>query len=152
MDSGNTPAIAAPQRWRILAVLLRLLGVIDLLAVVVVGLPLEGIESIHRWTGLEPIPAQSLVEYLIRATAMMYGMFGALLIFLSLDVARFRPVIRFLGALAILHGTVMTVVDRSLGMPWWWCAAEGPIFAAIGIVIVVLSRPYSASNAESQTA
>lgn len=118
--------------------LLRVLGTIDLLAIVIVFLPANGIVAAHRLTGLETLPEAPLVGYLIRTSSALYALHGALILFMSADVARYRPVIRLLGWLAIVHGALNLYIGTVVGMPVWWRCAEGPTFAAAGFAILFL--------------
>ncbi len=118
--------------------LLRGLGTVDLLAVVVVFLPGEMILASHRLTGLGSLPDAPLVGYLIRTSSALYGLHGALILFLSFDVPRYRPVIRLLGWLAMVHGALNLFIGAVVGMPLWWRCVEGPTFAAAGIALIFL--------------
>lgn len=136
---SEVPPIAhRSQRW--LAGLLRGLGLIDLAALVPVFLPMPSIAWVHQWMGLEPLPDGRIVEYLVRTTPALYALHGALLLYVSFDVVRYRPVIRLLGWLMAAHGAVLVFIDFHAGMPLWWTWCEGPIFAVSGLALVVLSK------------
>lgn len=126
------------RRHGALAWLLRMLGAVDLLAVAFVFLPAEVIAAAQRLTGMEGAPDAPLVGYLIRTSSALYALHGALILFLSCDVQRYRPLIRLLGWLAIAHGALSIYIGIRVGMPLWWRCIEGPIFAAAGMVILVL--------------
>lgn len=128
------------RRDRILAGLLRGLGAADLLALAVVFLSDETIDAFNRLAGLDPLPESPLVSYLIRSTSVLYALHGALLLGMATDVVRYRPLIRLLGWLAILHGGLLFYIDFQADLPGWWRSVEGPAFALCGLAIVMLSR------------
>jgi hypothetical protein len=130
----------ASRRDRVLTWLLRMLGAVDLLAVAVVFLPNEFIDAISQAVGLRPLPELPAVDYLVRSCSALYALHGALLLGLSTDVVRHRPLIRLLGWLAMIHGGLLFHVDTQAGVPDWWRFSEGPTFALCGLVIAVLSH------------
>jgi hypothetical protein len=123
-----------------LTILLRIIGGTALLAVVAVIMPLSWMASFHRWFGLGEMPIAPVVEYLARSLSAFYALFGAFCLFLSSDLARYRPVVRFLGWLAAVTGIALIGIDVAAGMPWWWTASEGPPTIAAGALIVFLAR------------
>lgn len=134
---------------------LRMLAVIDLSAILVLFLPLKNLGEISQALGFDGEPSSPLVEYLIKATSVLYALHGALMYGMSADVVRYRPLIHWLGCLAVCHGGVMVGLDWQLGLPGWWCAAEGPVFLVCGTVVMLLAagndrhRPDSAGNREN---
>ena len=130
---------AERQSHRWLAVVLRVLGVLDLLALAVIVLPQRLIAGMHEWVGLGEFPVQPVVTYLSRSTSLLYALHGALLIYLASDVARYLPVIRFVGRLLICCGMALLGIDFVEGMPLWWTLVEGPAIAMIGAVILKLA-------------
>jgi hypothetical protein len=132
---------ALTVRFSRLSWLLWILGCVDLLALGVVVLPARWIDAVNRAAGLENIGDSLIAGYLVRSTSALYALHGALLLFMSRDVVRYLPVIRFLGWLAVVHGAILLLVDVSVGMPGWWCAVEGPIFVLCGVAVLSLSGP-----------
>lgn len=120
--------------------LLQLLGIIDLLALVAVVMPLEWMSQIHASCGMGPLPEGRIVGYLARTTSALYALHGALILFISIDIDRYRPLIRFLAYAAVAHGTILLGIDLSHGMPWFWTVLEAPIFATIGVIVCWLLR------------
>lgn len=131
------------QSSRRLAWVLRLLGALDLLALIAVVLPRTGLEAAHRWIGLGEWPDAPIVGYLARSASVLYALHGALVVYLSFDVERYRPLIRFLAVLALVHGGIMFAIDWHEGMPLWWQCVEGPGFAATGGLVLALLRQAS---------
>ena len=120
--------------------LLRLSGGLELLAVPFIAFPLWGMNAIHeRWLGLGPLPAGPIVEYLARTLSALYAMHGAVLVALSMNVDRYRPLIRLVGRLHVIGGAVFLAIDIAAGMPWWWTLNEGPPIAAGGYLITWLA-------------
>jgi hypothetical protein len=115
----------ATQAWW-LAAWLRVIGVIDLVAVAAVVLPNETLGAIHADLALGSWPEAPIVAYLARSASWMYVLCGALFLYLSNDVVRYRPLIRFLTLCGVATGFVLIGIDWSAGMPGWWTASEGP--------------------------
>ena len=63
-----------------------------------------------------------------------------MVVFISFDVMCYAGLIRFLALASLLHGAVLFGIDVAEGMPLLWRCAEGPIFAASGVVILWLQR------------
>src|SRR5687768_4485453 len=136
---GNRPAI----RWT-----LRCLGFIDLCALVAVVMPHEWMQFGHLAAGLGDLPEAPVVGYLARSTSALYAMHGMLVLYMSFDVTRYWPLIRFFAAAAVVHGFIMLGIDLSERMPFWWTIVEGPGFAATGLaVLVVQAMTASAARA-----
>ena len=123
-----------------LAILLRLIGVIGLIALGPVLMPFSWMASTHRWLGLGEMPGGPAVEYLARSVSAFYAMFGALCLVLSADLERDRPVVRSLGALGALMGVILIGADTAAGMPLWWTITEGPPTIAFGALVFFLAR------------
>lgn len=129
----------APQD-RALTWVLRAFGVIDLLSLLAVAAPRVWLDWGSRLTETGPLPDTPLVNYLVRTGCAMYALHGATVLFLSFDIARYRPLIRFLGIVAIAHGGLVGAIDWVAGMPLWWRWLEGPAFSMTGIIVLALCR------------
>jgi hypothetical protein len=127
-------------RHRRVAVALRVLGTIDLLALVAALAPRPWIVLAHEWCGLGPLPDGPVVGYLYRSASVMYALHGATILFVAGDVARYWRLIRFLAVLAVVHGALLFGIDAAEQMPGWWRWVEGPGFAATGAVVLWLQR------------
>jgi hypothetical protein len=121
-----------------LAVALRILGCVDLVALAAVAMPHGWMARGHAWAGLGELPAAPIVGYLARSISFLYALHGATVLFISFDVDRYRPLITFLAVIALAHGAVMLGIDLAEGMPLWWTAVEGPGFSATGGVVLSL--------------
>jgi hypothetical protein len=137
MIAGMTPGTAdVSLKW-----LLRLVGGVELLAIPFILFPVGWMDAVHdRLLGLGPLPRGPIVEYMARSLSVLYAGHGALVVRLSFDVPRFRPLIAFLGGLHLYFGLALLGTDLAAGMPWYWTLAEGPGIAAVGVVILVLAR------------
>ncbi|HUT09642.1 MAG TPA: hypothetical protein VMY42_04035 [Thermoguttaceae bacterium] len=122
-----------------LAILLRISAVLLLTAVVPAVMPFAWMVEIHQRLGLGELSHARLTGYLTRSLSALYAMHGALLMFVSFDVRRFLPVIRCLAVLKLVFGTGMIVLDVAVGMPTWWIVGEGPLIAALGVVLLWLA-------------
>ncbi|MDA0833205.1 MAG: hypothetical protein O2955_11675 [Planctomycetota bacterium] len=119
---------------------LRILGVIDLLALIAVFMSRAQMASLHDWSGLESFPEGTVVGYLARSASLMYALHGALILYLSTDVVRYAAVIRFLGFAALVHGAAVFAIDMIEAMPMWWRWVEGPCFATTGLIVLLMQR------------
>ena len=134
---------------RILVWLLRLSGAMTLTALGAVFMPYDWMNLIHQRLGMGELPDIPIVGYLTRSVSALYALHGALLIFVSLDVVRYLPVVRFLGWAGVVMGVLLFGVDRAVGMPVPWTNREGPFVVAISAVILVLARRVKAHTPNS---
>jgi hypothetical protein len=117
---------------RLLTWLLRFVGAITLLAYIAVVMPRRWMEASHTALGLGEMPPGPLVDYMIREASYFYGASGVLLLIMSLDVPRYRPLIQFTGVSFLLAGPIFAAIDISAGMPWLWTLSDGLGCAAFG--------------------
>lgn len=122
---------------------LRLLGLIDMLALIAVVMPLEWMSQVNDLCGLETFPESRIVSYLARTTSALYALHGALVLFISFDIDRYRPLITFLGLVAVVHGAILLGIDLAVGMPFLWTLLEAPSFTATGIAVLWIQRQKS---------
>jgi len=121
-----------------LAIALRIFGLFDLLALIAVVAPRSWLAAAHAFVGLGDLPDAPIVGYLARSSSALYALHGAMILFVSYDTERYRPLIRFLAFAALIHGLVVLGIDLAVGMPWLWTLFEGPAFAVTGVVVLVL--------------
>ena len=124
---------------KVLVLLLRLDGIIMLSALFPSMMPLAWMKEAHRCLGMGELPDGPIIGYLTRSLSVMYAMHGALLFFVSLDVRRFLPVVKFMAILTILFGLWMTALDVVVGMPPFWIASEGPSLFVLYCVVLWLT-------------
>jgi hypothetical protein len=120
--------------------LLRGTGGVMLCALVFVFCPFEWMQAIHRRLGMGEIEHTPLLSYLIRTLSAMYASFGAVLAFISCDADRYRPLVDFLGIVAVLGGVGVTILDAVIELPLWWTATEGPFTVLLGLLLLTLRR------------
>jgi hypothetical protein len=125
---------------RILVIVLRSVGVIDLLAIGAVLMPQRLMALGHSWAGLGPFPDAAIVGYLARSASALYALHGALIVFISFDVRRYWNLIAFLAWAAIVHGIIIAGIDTAEGVPRWWTILETSCIIAIGLVILSLQH------------
>jgi hypothetical protein len=109
-----------------------------LCALAFVFCPFEWMRAIHERLGMGELQYTPLTSYLTRTLSAMYATVGAILVFISFDVKRYRPLIGFLGVVAVLGGTGATILDAVLGLPAFWTATEGPFTVVLGLALIVL--------------
>jgi hypothetical protein len=130
--------VSNPERK--LALFLRAIGCLDLLAVAAVVMPRPALDLAHTWAGLEAIPLEPIVWYLARSASALYVLHGAIVVFISIDVLQYERLIRFMAFATLLHGAVLFGIDVAEGMPPLWRFSEGPVFAATGLIVLWLQR------------
>jgi hypothetical protein len=125
---------------RTVALALRFFGAIDMLALVAVAMPYAWMQAIHARLGLGVMPDAPIVEYLARHVSLWYAVHAATFLYLSTDVPRFRPVIRFLGWFGLAFVVVLAWINAGSGLPLWWVVQE-PVGGSVeAIVLLVLLR------------
>jgi hypothetical protein len=139
----NAPSISNETEHRSksarrLALVLCGMGAFDTLALVAVAMPHEWLGLLHRWAGLGAIPEGPIVGYLARSASALYALHGAIVVFISFDVARYERLIRFMALAALIHGAVILGIDLVENLPPLWRFAEGPCFSATGAVVLWL--------------
>jgi hypothetical protein len=123
-----------------LVVLLRLIGAAELAALLFVFVPTEWIGFIHDHVlGLGPFPDWPIAVYLARHLSALYAVHGALLMAISLDPRRYRPLARLLGWCHVGLGVALAWTDWSAGFHWVWAVAEGMLVGGCGGLVVWFS-------------
>lgn len=135
------------ERW--LVYLLRFGGLLLGSAFFAILLPDEWMAAIHRRLGLGAYPAAPLTSYLTRSVSALYAFHGGLLLVLSSDVRRFRPVLRFVAWATIGLGLALTAIDVQAGLPSWWALLEGPWVVITGSLLLwLVGRTASATDSQ----
>jgi hypothetical protein len=128
-----------PSAWLVLV--LRATAVLFLLAFAGVVMPESWMKTVYEWDGLGPWPGGALLVYLARAVSMLYGFCGLLALYLSFDVRRYLPLIRFLAIVGFPFAPVMFVVIWAAGLPTVWAVSEPAGILVISALWYVASRP-----------
>ena len=143
-ETGAQHDEARVRNDRRLRLFLTLVGAADLLAVIVVFLPTACLGWAHEAVGLGSLPDGRIVGYLARSTSLLYGIHGAMLLVLAIDVARYRDLIRWYGRVIAVAGWLLVGVDIAEAMPVWWTVFEGIAVVGIGVVILTLCHEHAA--------
>ena len=112
----------APERHLIW--FLRFTAVILLAALPAVVMPSAWMRTISVWLGLGGLPELPLVEYLARSLSGLYAMAGVFCWFVSGDVPRYLPLLRFVIPVAVVFGAMLIVLDVVIEMPTGWIVCE----------------------------
>ena len=133
-----------------LALLLRVVGGLCLLALVSLWMPRGWIVAGHRWLGWGPFPDSPVSEYLARSVSALSAFYGGLLVALSLDVQRYTPLIRYQAVAIMLLSASGVVVGSWAGMPLWFVGGDAVACWTYSIAMLLLVRRVQSSNAESR--
>jgi len=137
--------VAVPFGW--LVFVLRATAVLFLLALVGATLPESWMKAVYEWGELGPWPGGALLVYLARAVSILYGFYGLLTLYLSFDVRRYLPLIRFMAIVGFPFAPVMFVVIWAAGLPTVWAVSEPTSIVVISALWYVASRPAGLANA-----
>jgi hypothetical protein len=125
------------EHWLVL--LLRVVGGVCLLALVSLWMPRSWIDAGHRWLGWGPFPAAPIAEYLARSVSSLSAFYGGLLIALSFDVRRYRPLIRYQAAAIMALSASGVVVGGWAGVPAWFVVGDAVACWAYCIAMLLLA-------------
>ncbi len=141
----NQPCAA--ERWLVL--LLRGVGGICLLALIPLWMPRSWIDAGHRWLGWGEFPVAPIAEYLARSVSALSAFYGGLLVVVSFDVRRYRPVIRYQALAIMLLSASGVVVGGWAGVPRWFVAGDAAVCWAYCVPMLVLVRRVGQRRAEA---
>lgn len=126
---------------RLLWWLMRLDACVVLCAVPCAFLPFAWMDAVHRdWLGLGPLPDSPVVRYMTGSLSLVYALHGAVVLTVTLNWVRYRPLVPTLAGLHIALGVGLLAVDLRAGLPLWWALGEGPGLVAFGCVKLYLYR------------
>ncbi len=125
---------------RAITVILRLLGISALFAIPAIFFPYSWMNAIHGYLGLGELPDAPIVSYLARSLSMFYALFGAVMVFVSFDVRRYRALITLLAVASVIVGFTLFGIDYFSEMPFDWTLLEGPFTIIVGVAILWLQR------------
>jgi hypothetical protein len=134
---------------RLLTWLIRANAAVLLLAAGPVFFPTALMAQLHADLGLGTFPANPLTEYLTRSAAACYAMHGGMVLLLSTDVRRYRPMIPWVYRIHLAFAAAVFGIDLFAGMPVWWTVAEGGTIAVVAVVILGVNRRAAASDRDS---
>ncbi len=125
---------------KMLRVLLRVSGVVLMLALPAALMPTAWMRSANDLLLRDPLPATPLVEYLTRSLSGLYASLGLVTWVLASDVRRYAPIIAWKSIAGMLFAVGLIVLDTAIGLPWYWTLVEGPGVFALCLAGWVLSR------------
>jgi hypothetical protein len=125
---------------RIQVWLLRLAGLLEILAFIAVVMPRSWMETAHTWLGLGVMPGGPLIMFMIRQASYSYGLHGISLWVIASDVERFRLLVILNGIAYLLAGPVFFLIDQTSGMPLWWTLGDTFGCAFLGAALLWFSR------------
>jgi hypothetical protein len=128
------------QAW-----VLRLAGIVEILAFFAVVMPRSWMETSHSWLGMGEMPDGPLVMFMIRQASYAYGMHGVSLWLLATDVRRYRLLVVFNGVAFLLAMVVFAIIDYFVGMPIWWTISDVVGCGFVGLALLLLDRRISSS-------
>ncbi len=125
-----------------LAVMLRVIGAVELMALLAAVMPFACMAAVHDRLG---VPGQlfdsPITGYLTRSLSLFWAANGAVLIGLSFGVRRHLAAIRLLATVGFVFGATLLVLDLALGLPTSWTASEGPfIMVMCGVTLWLVGR------------
>jgi hypothetical protein len=121
---------------RLQALILRLVGTVEILAFGAVIMPREWMMVGHGWLGLTDMPTGPVFDSVMRQVSFSYGLHGVALWFLAADVERYRRLVVLTAAGYLLAGPVFFVVDLQNGMPLSWMAGNSGSCLLIGLLLL----------------
>jgi hypothetical protein len=127
------------MRWeRILGWVLRVSGVLMLLALVAAVLPQEVMNAANRALLGEDLPDSPIVRYLTRSVSLLYAAQGVVTLYLSFHVRRYLALLGVQAWVAVVLGMSMLLLDLRIGMPALWVLVEGPWIVLLGLTVLWL--------------
>ena len=123
------------QSW-----LLRLAGLVEILAFGAVVMPRSWMEVSHAWLGLGEMPIGTIIMFLSRRASYVYGVHGISLWIIASNVARFRPLVRLNGVAFLVAAPVYFIIDITSGTPYFWTVFDILGCAFFGGALLWLDR------------
>lgn len=125
---------ALPASTGSLVLILRCSAVIFSLAWVGALMPTSWMQHIHSFSNTGPWTETPFFLYLARCTSALFGFYGFMTWFLSNDVVRYLPLIRFLAWSGLPMAVVLTYIGYTAGLPPWWYGTEGVAVVVISLL------------------
>ena len=117
---------------------LRVVAVLEMLAVVAVIVPFDWMSHMHQWLVQSPMADDPMTEYLARSLSLFYVMNGSMLLFATLDLPRYRPLLRLWAVLMVAAGVALLRIDMAVELPTFWTMSEGPFAIGFGAIVLWL--------------
>ena len=103
---------------------LRGTALMFLSAAFAVIMPYEWMNAISEAIQLGPLPNVPLMAYLTRSVSALYAVMGASYWFISRDVRRYLPLLRFTVPLTLAFDVTVIALDILIPMPLVWTIGE----------------------------
>ncbi len=132
---GHKRVVIMREPEQTLAILLRIVGLVSFSAIIPTFMPFAWMEAAHGWLGLGELPDAPIVHYLTRSTSLLYAAHGAVVVYVSFNVRRYLPALRFTAVVLGFCGVSMTTIDLWSGLPWFWAGLEGPFLIVAALVL-----------------
>ena len=132
-------------RDTLLVGLLRIVGTVEVAALLAVVMPRTWMAQVHASIGLGDLPPGPLVEYLARTASFLYGGHGVLLWLLAADPIRYRPLILFNGVAYLATAAAFLAINLMTGMPVFWTVIEPAACLVVGGMTLWLGRGFTPS-------
>ncbi len=123
---------------RAIVIILRVIGISGLFAIPAIFLPFSWMNAIHGWLGMGELPDTPIVSYLARSLSAFYAVMSVLILYLSGNVRRYRPLVKLWAVLVIFFGLVLTGIGLEAGLPKSWTWGEGPPTVVVGLIVLWL--------------
>jgi hypothetical protein len=137
-------------RDKLLAGLLRAVGLVEAAALIAVVMPRPWMNDVHVAMGLGELPPGPVVEYLARTVSFIYGGHGVLLWLLATDPPRYKPLIVFTGVAYLVTAVVFLAINVVTRMPSYWTIIEPAACLVVGGMIVLLVAPVRGDGQKSE--
>jgi len=129
-----------------LIIILRLSGLLLIMAFIAVFLPYENMASIHKQMGLGNLPQLPILDYLARSVSLFYGIHGVMVLYISFNLMRYLPFLKLLCYLGFVFGIALFIIDKNAPMPADWSLAEGPFIISLNMVVYILVKLIEREN------
>ena len=103
---------------------LRLTAVMLFPAALAVVMPHAWMNNVHHSLGLNELPETPMIGYLTRSLSALYALLGAGCWFVSRDVRRYLPLLRFTVTMTFFFGATLCAIDVLVEMPTLWTLLE----------------------------
>lgn len=109
---------------RIQKIVLRILSIVALPVLPAIFSPHFGVEKFSWLVGFRQPPNVPLLYYFGAAGSFLYLALSAIMWMISCDVARYRPLGRFMGCICLIASVAYWWITSRTGMPTWLLAAD----------------------------
>ena len=119
---------------------LRATATMFLCAAPAVVMPTAWMSEIHALLGLGVFPDAPLVQYMTRSMSLLYAVMGASYWFMSCDVQRYLPLLRFTIPCTLAFDVAVIALDVWIPMPITWIVGESIAIVAWTVALWWLVR------------